>query len=115
MRPEGSLAQARLRQRPGRPAFGRRRGVVTLWTIIALPVLLAMLCVVVEVANLWKSRVELENALESAALAAVQSWGEGAVSPTLPHRQVGVAYAAANTSTVRAPSSIGDRLTVSRP
>lgn len=84
----------------------RHRGAVTLWTILAGPVLLALLCLVVEITHIFHARVELENALESAALAAVQSWGEGNVTPTLPHRQVGVAYAAANTIN-GVPVSIG--------
>jgi hypothetical protein len=52
------------------------RGAATLWVIIALPVFLALLCLVVEAGNAWLARVELETALESAALAAVQEWAD---------------------------------------
>jgi hypothetical protein len=69
---------------------------VTLWTILSFPALLAMLCFVVEATNLWHSRVQLENALEAAALAAVQYWGEAGGGPTLDARRVGVAYASYN-------------------
>ena len=79
---------------PGR--FARRRGSATLWLIIWLPCLLTLFCVLVGVANLWLARIELENSLESAALAAVKHWGEVGGGPTLTARNVGVAYAGAN-------------------
>jgi hypothetical protein len=74
----------------------RRRGSATLWLIIWLPCLLTLFCVLVGVANLWLARVELENALEASALAAVKQWGEAGGGPTLTSRNVGVAYAGAN-------------------
>ncbi len=73
-----------------------RRGVVTLWTILTVPVMLFMLAFVVEIAHLWSARVELENSLEAAALAAVKEWGDAGGGSTLVPRYVGVAYAAAN-------------------
>jgi hypothetical protein len=51
---------------------------------------------VVELGHLWLARVELENALEAAARAAVETWAESGGGSTYPARQVGVAYAAAN-------------------
>lgn len=81
---------------PRRGRRSQRRGVVTLWTILAIPVFLAMFCFVLEVANIWLARAELENALESAALAAVKTWGDNNGGSTLSPRQIGVAYAAAN-------------------
>jgi hypothetical protein len=81
-----------------RPA---RRGVVALWTLLMLPVLLVMFVVVVEAVHLWLARVELENALEAAALAAVKDWAESggtaASNWTSGARTVGKEYAAANT------------------
>ena len=74
----------------------RRRGSATLWLIIWLPCLLTLFCVLVGVANLWLARVELENALEASALAAVKQWGENGGGSTVVPRNVGVAYAAAN-------------------
>ncbi len=43
-----------------------RRGVYTLWTILFLPALLLMFVFLVDIAQLWLARVELENALEHA-------------------------------------------------
>jgi len=73
----------------------RRRGISVLWLVIWMPVLLIMLAIVVNLANLWLARVELENALEAAALAASKEWGSG--GPTASPRGVGVTYAAFNT------------------
>jgi hypothetical protein len=77
----------------------RRRGVVSLWLIIALPVLLALICFVIEIGNIWLARVELENGLEAAALSAVKEWGDQGGGDTLVPRNVGLAYAAENTVT----------------
>jgi hypothetical protein len=82
-----------------RPAARRRRGVVTLWLILALPVLLLLLIFLIEIGNIWRARVELENALEAAALAAVKEWGDSSGTANLAARNVGVTYAAANTVT----------------
>jgi Flp pilus assembly protein TadG len=72
----------------------RRRGVSTLWLLLTLPVFLTLLAFTVNIANLWLARVELENSLEAAALAAVREWGEG--SSTDAAKDVAIAYAAAN-------------------
>jgi len=78
----------------------RRRGVAALWLILALPVLVLLLGVVIEIGNVWLARVELENAMEAAALAAVKEWGgAGGGSGTETARWVGVEYAKANTVT----------------
>jgi len=82
------------RRRP--PAACRRHGSATLWMIIWLPCLLTLFCVLVGVANLWLARVELENSLEAAALAAVKHWGEAGGGDTDVPRQVGVVYAYSN-------------------
>lgn len=74
----------------------RRRGVAALWLILALPVLVILLGVVIEIGNIWLARVELENALESAALAAVKEWGSAGGGDTAVSRLVGVEYAKAN-------------------
>ena len=79
----------------------RRTGTITLWTIIFLPVLIVLLYVVVEGIHLWLARVELENSLEAAALAAVAEWADGGdtVAPgwTYDAREMGVDFAWANT------------------
>jgi hypothetical protein len=75
----------------------RRRGVVSLWLIVTLPVLLILVCLLIEVGNIWLARVELENALEAAALSAVKEWGDQGGGDTLTPRNVGVTYAAENT------------------
>jgi len=60
-------------------------------------VLVLLLAIVVEIVHLWVGRVELENALEAAALAAVKEWGDAGGGSTLIPRQIGAEYAAANT------------------
>jgi hypothetical protein len=60
-------------------------------------VFLLLFIIAVEAGYLWLSRVELENALEAAALAAVKEWGDANGGSTLVPRQIGVEYAAANT------------------
>ena len=78
-----------------------RRGVVSLWTLLVLPVLIILFIFVVEGIHLWLARVELENGLEAAALAAVKDWAEsgGSVAAgwTDEARTIGQDYAAANT------------------
>src|SRR5262245_49278927 len=74
----------------------QRRGSATLWLVIWLPCLIVMFCVLVGVSNLWLARIELENALETAALAAVKQWGDAGGGDTCLPREVGVAYARAN-------------------
>lgn len=73
-----------------------RRGISTLWLLLTLPIFLILLVFTVDIANLWLARVELENGLEAAALAAVREWGEAGGGSTEAPRDVGVAYAAAN-------------------
>jgi Flp pilus assembly protein TadG len=55
--------------------------------------------VVVEIARLWQARIQLENALEAAALATVQHWGDhGGMAQNIPAAMsVGKVYALANT------------------
>lgn len=81
---------------PSRSAH-RRSGAAAFWILVTVPALLLGLGVAVDIANLWVARVELENALEAAALAAVTQWGESNGGSTEFARQVGVQYAAANT------------------
>lgn len=63
-----------MKRSPVHPIRSHRRGVATLWLILALPAVLTLLVVVVEVGNLWTARAELESALEAAALAGAQEW-----------------------------------------
>ena len=79
-----------------KPRSTNRRGWATLWLIIWLPALLALFCALIGIANLWLARVELENSMEAAALAAVKHWGDANGGDTLIPRQIGQAYAAAN-------------------
>ncbi len=81
---------------PRRSPRSTRRGWATLWLIIWLPALLALFCAMIGIANLWLARVELENSMEAAALAAVKQWGDANGGDTLIPRQIGQAYAAAN-------------------
>jgi hypothetical protein len=63
--------------------------------------MLTLQCLVVEIANLWLARIELTDALEASALAAVKQWrmdlDQDAQADTLDARHVGPTYAAANT------------------
>lgn len=79
-----------------RPVPSVRRGAATLWLLLVLPVLLILLCFVVEMGNVWLARAELEDSLESAALAAVKEWGDANGGSTFLPRRVGVHYAASN-------------------
>jgi hypothetical protein len=82
--------------RPTRPPAGRR-GAATLWTILAIPAVLTLLGVLTEVANLYLARIELTNAMESAALAAVKHWGDAGGGDTWIPRTVGNQFSFANT------------------
>jgi len=81
-----------------RPAtrISSRRGSATIWLILALPVLLVLFCFTLNIAQQWLARVELENALEAAALAAVKEWGDANGGDTIIPREVGVEYAQLN-------------------
>ncbi|WP_339735387.1 pilus assembly protein TadG-related protein [uncultured Gimesia sp.] len=74
----------------------KRRGIAILWLIIWGSLFLTFFCVVLEIATLWQAQVEVQNALDSAALAAVKEWGEGGTGPTQIPRNAGVAYTEAN-------------------
>lgn len=86
---------------------------MTLWTILAVPVLFTVLCVVVEVGRLWQARVQLENALEAAALAAIQEWGQrgGNEEQVAAGETLGKTYALANAVQGR-PVDLEDRAVV---
>lgn len=75
----------------------RRRGIAVLWLVIWGSLFLTFFCVVLEIANLWQAHVELKNALDAAALAAVKEWGAEGSTLTEAARNSGVTYAAANT------------------
>jgi Flp pilus assembly protein TadG len=85
-------------KRPSR-RHSTRRGISAMWMIVTLPVLLTLSCLVIDVANIWLARVELENSLEASALASVKEWAEtGSTGAgwTDTARKVGVAYACHN-------------------
>ncbi len=73
-----------------------RRGISSMWTILWLPVFLLVFTVLINIGSLWLARVELENALEAAALAAVKEWGDADGGSTTIPRNVGVDAAAFN-------------------
>jgi Flp pilus assembly protein TadG len=62
-------------------------------------VLLLLVCFILEIGSIWLGRVQLENALESAALAAVKEWADGGGGDTQQARGVALEFAAANTVT----------------
>lgn len=72
-----------------------RRGVATLWTILMIPAVLCLLALILDLGNLWLARVELANAVEAAALAGADVWGDtGNITNA---RNDAVTYAAQNT------------------
>lgn len=73
-----------------------RQGIAVVWLLLALPVLLILLCLVVEAGNLWLARMELKHAMESAALAAVKEWGDDDSNGTDEARIVGRQFALGN-------------------
>jgi Flp pilus assembly protein TadG len=77
----------------------RRQGAVTIWTILCLPVILTVLFGTIQMGRLWQARVQLENALEAAALAAVQEWGAlgGGALNVAAAQSAGKTYGRANT------------------
>jgi hypothetical protein len=85
------------RRLPGRRQRDRRKGISVVWVVVVLPVFLVLLCLLVNTANLWLARVELENAMEASALAAVKQWGDAGGGSTEIPREVGVEYAYLNT------------------
>jgi Flp pilus assembly protein TadG len=56
-----------------------------------------MLFFVSDAGKIWIARIELENALEAAALAGVRTWGEASGGPTAAARAVAIEYASVNT------------------
>ncbi|MEW4487192.1 pilus assembly protein TadG-related protein [Thalassoglobus sp. JC818] len=73
-----------------------RSGIITFWMIVSIPIFLIALAVVLEVGNLWAARIQLKNALESAAMAAVKTWGDAGAGDTAFPRQVGNNFSSAN-------------------
>lgn len=73
-----------------------RRGIAILWLVIWGSLFLTFFCVVLEIATLWQAQVEVNNALDSAALAAVKEWDASGLGSTDIPRNVGVAFAGAN-------------------
>jgi Flp pilus assembly protein TadG len=61
----------------------QRRGVITVKMIVALPSLVIMVGIVLEIGSIWLARIELENALESAAIAGVKVWSEQSKNNTI--------------------------------
>ncbi len=51
-----------------------RRGIATVWIIASVPAIFMLLILVTDIGTVWQARMELETAMEAAALAAVQEW-----------------------------------------
>ncbi|QDT32147.1 pilus assembly protein TadG-related protein [Thalassoglobus polymorphus] len=71
-----------------------RSGIITFWAIVSIPIILILLCVILEIGNLWLARIQFKNALESGALAAVKEWGDGGGGDTTLARETGNNFAA---------------------
>ncbi len=75
-----------------------RNGIATIKIVLLLPLFITLLALVLEIGNLWLARIELENALESAALAAVKEWGDNnGAGGTFTPRNVGNEFGKSNT------------------
>lgn len=103
-------------RRPTAPRSPLRRGaVVTVWTVLSLPILMTMLFLVAEVAQLWQARAQLENAVEAAVLAAVQEWGLRGGGRQNVEAAMAAGRALAEANTVHgAAVRLGDRAKVPR-
>ncbi|QDU11468.1 TadE/TadG family type IV pilus assembly protein [Gimesia aquarii] len=73
-----------------------RRGIAVLWLVLWGSLFLTFFCVVLEITTLWQAQVEINNALDSAALSAVKEWGASGLGATQVPRDVGIAYTAGN-------------------
>ncbi|MBC8290746.1 MAG: hypothetical protein H8E37_10565 [Planctomycetes bacterium] len=66
------------RQEGSRSGVHRNRpGISTIWVIVALPAVMTMFVMVVDIGHVWLARSELKNALDASALSTVKTWGEG--------------------------------------
>lgn len=84
------------RPRSCRPLRTReRRGLSAGWLLVWSPVFLLAVLLIVEVGNVFLAKVQLENALEAAALAGVKQWVD--TDDTYIARVAAQQYAAANT------------------
>ncbi|MFI4876376.1 MAG: TadE/TadG family type IV pilus assembly protein [Blastopirellula sp. JB062] len=89
---------------------GSRRGASVLWLIVFMPLALTGLIFTIEIGRLWLARAEVENALESGALAAVIEWERldpNTVLSTETARQAAADLAATNT-VLGAPFAFAD-------
>lgn len=76
-----------------------RRGIAIVWLILWGSLFLTFFCAFFEIATLWQAQVELNDTLDSAALAAVSEWKaqqDNSNNDTEIPRQVGINYAASN-------------------
>ncbi|MDB5384979.1 MAG: hypothetical protein JWM11_625 [Planctomycetaceae bacterium] len=74
----------------------RRSGIATVWVIAGVPAFLTLLIMLTDLGTIWQARTELETALESAALAAVQQW-KIVPADTITPRNTAIAFGSANT------------------
>ncbi|MFP6762659.1 MAG: pilus assembly protein TadG-related protein [Planctomycetaceae bacterium] len=67
------------RLRPASPGSHdpARRGLSTIWVIIAIPAVMTMFVAVVDIGHIWLARNELKNALDAATLSGIKTWAEG--------------------------------------
>lgn len=82
------------------PCRHTRSGAITLWMILVIPCLFAMLALLADVSRLWLARIELTNALEAAALSGVKTWAEEGNSPANRSAARADALVAADANTV---------------
>lgn len=76
-----------------------RRGIAAMWILAAGPVALVVFGVVADYSKIWLARVELQSAVDSAALAGAKTWGDGSDTGTIrtDARVAAQAFGQANT------------------
>lgn len=87
-----------------------RGGFVLMWIIVAIPAMVFLFGMMIDLSRVWIARIELTNALEAAALSGIKSWAEASNNnPSVRSgaRQAAVQAAAANTVTGLNPYSLG--------
>ncbi|MEX0727088.1 MAG: flp pilus-assembly TadE/G-like family protein [Planctomycetaceae bacterium] len=77
-----------------------RRGIATVWILLAVPVLITAFVVMFNAGNLWLAAFETQKAYEAGALAAVKAWGESPnnAADRLAARNRGVELVQSNTA-----------------
>ncbi len=91
------------RGRSSSPALPRRNGAVLVWFVCIIPIMLLILLGITDFGTAALARIELQNAVEAAALSAVKTWPKHGIPAA--YRDAEVVFAA-NAITAR---KLGER------